>query len=225
MESTPFPVQMRSVTKGDEIIDRVPVGVDSGWDHNVGVSWVAPEVALGRKLMSLPPDLRDRMTAKSLSPAFQTALTARWKAFQGALKDATQAPGTAQIVGFLDGAVLESAQASAPALTVRSTAVAVPAQAAADPALMSWPAELLDELPVHLRNYRAVLWDSASSHLVVIPEATPRRIGRGRVPAMRIRAADAGPAKGAMEVVSLQIARIADLQGDGFSVLVGRLAD
>jgi len=225
VQTAPFPVQMRSVTKGDEIIDRVPVGVDAGWDHNVGVSWVAPEVALGRKLLSLPADLRDRMIAKSISPAFQTALTARWNAFQSAIKDASQAPGSAQIVGFLDGAVVDATQASAPSLNVRSTAVAVPAQAAADPALMAWPADLLDELPVHLRNYRAVLWDSSSSHLVVIPEATSRRIGRGRVPAMRIRAADAGPAKGAMEVVSLNVARLADLRADGFTLLVGRLPD
>lgn len=225
VQTSPFPVQMRSVTKGDEIIDRVPVGVDPGWDHNVGVSWVSPEIALGRKLLTLPAELRDRMIAKSISPAFQTALTARWKTFQSSIKDASQAPGTAQIIGFLDGAVIDSAQATAPALNVKSTAVAVPAQAAADQALMSWPAELLDELPVHLRNYRAVLWDSSSSHLVVIPEATSRSLGRSRVPAIRIRAADAGPAKGAMEVVSLDVSRLADLQGDGFTVLVGRLED
>lgn len=225
VESAPFPIQMRSVTKGDEIIDRVPVGVDAGWDQNVGVSWVAPEVALGRKLMSLPPDLRDRMIAKSLSPAFQAALTERWNVFQGAVKGAAQAPGTAQIVGFMDGAMLDATQAGAPALNVRSTAVAVPAQTAADPALMAWPADLLDELPAHLRNYRAVLWDSSSSHLVVIPQATSPRVRRGRAPAIRIRAADAGPVKGAMEVVSLEVARIADLQADGFTVLVGRLPD
>jgi SPP1 gp7 family putative phage head morphogenesis protein len=223
VDTAPFPVQTRTVTKAGEPTDVVPVGVDPGWDHNVGVSWIAPEVALGRKLASLPADLRDRFIAKTISPAFQEALSARWKAFRGALKDVSQAPGAAQIVGFLDGKTIDALQTQVPDAQIRSTAVAVPATTAADAAAMAWPTDLLDQLPVQLRNYQTVLWDTEAGGLVIVPEDTGRSLKRGRVGMVAVRPATAGPAKGALEVTSVDQARPADLTAPRFTVLLGRL--
>lgn len=33
-------------------------GIDIGWDHNVGANWLAPDILLGRELVSLPSQLR-----------------------------------------------------------------------------------------------------------------------------------------------------------------------
>ncbi len=223
VSTEPYPIQTRTVTKKGEPTDVVPVGVDPGWDHNVGVSWISPEVALGRKLASLPASLRDRFIEKTISPAFQQALSERWKAFRGALKDVSKAPGAAQIVGFLDGHTVDALQASAPDTPVRSTAVAVTATTAADSALMDWPAELLDQLPVHIRNYQTILWDTDAAGLVIIPDDTGSALKRGQVGIIGLRQAVSGPAKGALEVTNVGRAKPADLAEPRFTVLVGRL--
>jgi SPP1 gp7 family putative phage head morphogenesis protein len=220
VSTEPFPTEMRTVTRGDDIVDTVPVGIDPGWDHNVGVSWVAPEVALGRKLASLPPELRDRMTAKTISPAFQEALAARFKAFRSAVKEGSQAAGAAQIVGFLDGPTTAAVQANLPDAQIRSTAVAVPAQPAG---AFDWPDELLDQLPIHVRNYQAVLWDTQTASLVIVPDDTGRSLKRGRVGAINLRPASSGPAKGALEITSVDQVRPADLADPRFTVVSGRV--
>lgn len=220
IDTEPFQVETRVVTKGDDISDVVPVGIDPGWDHNVGVSWIAPEVALGRKLASLPAELRDRWTDKTISPAFQEALSARFKAFRSAVKDGSQAAGAAQIVGFLDGPTTAAVQANLPEAQLRSTAIAVPAQSAGT---LDWPDELLDQLPVHVRNYQAVLWDTEAAGLVIIPDDTGRALKRGRVGTINLRPANSGPAKGALEITSVGDARPADLADPRFTVVSGRL--
>ncbi len=105
--SPPFDEKTRLVTSADaEIKDEVPVGIDPGWDHNVGEAWISPELALGAKLARLPPELRGPMTNKTISPAYQQALAERWKAFRtGAEAGVTQ--HEAQVVGFLDSATLD----------------------------------------------------------------------------------------------------------------------
>lgn len=220
VDTDPFPVKMRTVTRGDEVIDTVPVGIDPGWDHNVGVSWIAPEVALGRKLASLPPDLRDRMTAKTISPAFQEALAARFKAFRSAVKAGSQAAGGAQIVGFLDAPTTAAVQANLPDAQIRSTAMAVPAQPAG---ALDWPDELLDQLPIHVRNYQAVLWDTQTASLVIVPDDTGRSLKRGRVGTINLRPAISGAAKGALEITSVGQVRPADLSDPRFTVVSGRV--
>jgi SPP1 gp7 family putative phage head morphogenesis protein len=217
----PFPVKQRAVFKGDEIVDMVPVGVDPGWDHSVGIAWTAPEVALGRKLMQMPPGLRDRMVEKSISPAFQKALAGRWKAFREAFTAGQQQPGGAQIVGFLDGATTQALQGQAQA-PVKSTAIAVPADAIG---AMDWPTELLDDLPVHVRNYQAVLWDTEANGLVVVPDDTGRALMKGDLGTVAMRPATEGPAKGALEITSVGRATAAELRASRFNLLLGRLPD
>lgn len=222
VDTEPFQIKTRTVTKAGEPVDRVPVGVDPGWDHNVGASWIAPEVALGRKLLSLPPELRDNMVGKSISPAFQEALKARWNDFQTAFKGASAPPAAAaQIIGFLDGPTIKGVQAQIPEGIVRSTAVAVPGDVMES---LAWPAALLDDLPIHLRNYRAVLWDDTAKQLVIVPADVSKLKGRlkGRVShTIHVEPATTGPARGALAVVATRLTSDADLRN--FTVLSGRL--
>lgn len=52
-----------------EIIDKFP-GIDLGWDYNPGIAWIAPDLALGRELVKLPPSTRnaaiDAVNAQSM---------------------------------------------------------------------------------------------------------------------------------------------------------------
>lgn len=221
VETTPFEVKTRTVTKAGEPTDVVPVGVDPGWDHNVGVSWIAPEVALGRKLASLPATLRDKFIEKTISPAFQTALSERWKAFRSAFKTAEAPAAAAQIVGFIDGPSLTGLQSQLPETQLVSTAVAV---TGAEVGALTWPAELLDNLPTHLRNYQAVLWDIEAKALVVVPGETGKAFKRGRLGTISLKPATTGPARGALEVKNLGDSSAADLADPArFNLLVGTL--
>jgi SPP1 gp7 family putative phage head morphogenesis protein len=170
--SKPFDLKMRNVVNRDgATTDMVPVGIDPGWDHNVGKAWVNPEVALGNKLARLPRDLQGLLVDKTISPAYQTAIAERWKAFRGSAEAAAVPKGEAQIVGFLDSATLDGLASAVPDLQVASTAVGVfDTQLSGGKLEQTWPKAWVDDLPIELRNYRAVLWDRVNQVLVVVPQ-------------------------------------------------------
>lgn len=219
IDTEPFDSPTRVVRKKGAPTDIVPVGVDAGWDHNVGISWMAPEIALGRKLVSLPPKLRDAMIEKTISPQFQRVLADGWKDFRKAVKATPQA-GATKVVGFFDGPTTSALQAIGPEAMPPSIVVGA---AAEDLAAMSWPSKMLDDLPIHLRNYQAVLWDTEAKAVVVIPfEAVKAK--DGRLHTITIQAATEGPAKGGMAVRAAGRSRIRDLaDSNRFKVLVGRV--
>ncbi|MBP6897396.1 MAG: minor capsid protein [Pseudacidovorax sp.] len=177
--SEPIPAETREViTRDGEIKDRVPVGIDPGWDHNVGTSWIAPELALGQKLARLPRQLQGILVDKTVSPAFQRVLEGNWKRFRTAVAAGEATAASSQVVGFLDSATLEGLASVAPSLGLQSTAVSVlddqARRFAVPPASGGgcWPADWVDDLPGTLRDYRAVLWDANAGRLVVIPQGT-----------------------------------------------------
>lgn len=177
----PYKVQMRNVVNRDgEITDRVPLGIDPGWDHNVGMSWIAPELALGAKLARLPPELRGLLVDKTISPAFQTVLNGRWTAFQTQVQAAGAATGDAQVIGYLDSAALNGLADIQP---LRSSAIAASDTVAL--AKQPWPATWLADLPANLRNYQAVLWDQIDQLLVIVPQ--------GKLPGSRLATATLRP--------------------------------
>jgi SPP1 gp7 family putative phage head morphogenesis protein len=192
VETTPHKTVYRDVANKDGLTDRVPVGVDPGWDHNVGMSWIAPEINLGNKLATLPLQLRGQMVNKTISPAFQTVISDNWKSFRTTFK-ATEKPmpkGRHQIVGFLDSAILDAVATNVPSLQLESTAVvafdneighlegghkAPPPDGAPrtrnhKSGKQVWPEDWVDALPIELRSYKAVLWDAKGRALVLIPQ-------------------------------------------------------
>jgi SPP1 gp7 family putative phage head morphogenesis protein len=227
--SKPFKLQTRDVVNVDgEITDRVPVGIDPGWDHNVGKSWIDPEVALGRKLASLPPELRGRLVDKTISPAFQAAMTENWKAFQTQVQSAGVPTGEAQVVSFLDSATLDAMASRVPGVVIESNTVAVfDAQLAklakgAEQGASGWPQALLDDLPGALRNYRAALWDTVDERLVVVPQGVPA--GPGQVATAIIKPNASTRLGVAMSLQELGAASVSELGNLGrYQVLVGRI--
>lgn len=232
----PFQSKTREViTRDGEIKDRVPVGIDPGWDHNVGQSWMSPELALGQKLARLPRELQGIVVDKTISPAFQTVLTDNFKAFRRTVEAAAKPQGAAQIVGFLDSATLTALREAAPDLALDSTAVAVldrktlhlegGHKAKAKPHQV-WPSDWIDALPDALRSYRAVLWDSKNGTLVVVPQGTLNASGMASapVPKMVLRPNVRSKQGTALSVVSLGASPAADLMQSGqYTLLVGKL--
>jgi SPP1 gp7 family putative phage head morphogenesis protein len=177
-----FKFKTRTVTSKDGLVtDQVPEGIDPGWDHNVGQSWLAPELALGEKLARMPLELRGAMVDKTLSPAFKTVLNSNFTAFLSELKTGKKVNGTAQIVGFFDSATIAALETQLPDLALDSTAVVVfdkktshlsGTHKATDAPAQVWPESFVQQLPEHFRNYRAVLWDKVKDTLFIVPEAS-----------------------------------------------------
>lgn len=212
-QSEPFQVQTRDVvTRDGEITDRVPVGIDPGWDHNVGKSWITPELALGSKIARLPKELRGPVTDKTVSPAFQSAIEANWKAFQNSDK---AAQGDAQILGFLDSAMLDGLEAVA-AVELRGSAIAATADLS-----NAWPQDLTDRVPSLLRDYRAVLWDRQAAQLVVVPDAAQPAQGQAQV--IRVTPNVKTKYGTAAVVTALEAAPTADLAAQRYQVIAGRV--
>jgi SPP1 gp7 family putative phage head morphogenesis protein len=190
--SPKFDLKTRAVVSQDgEIKDQVPVGIDPGWDHNVGQSWLAPELALGQKLASLPHYLQGPMVDKTISPAFQKVLSEHFKALRNAYKATKKVVGNAQILGFIDSATVNALADYQPEVSLKSLAVAAfddtlkhlsGVHKVGKPGALSrrgkgapqqiWPDEWIDELPMHLRSYRAVMWDIDTGALLIVPQGS-----------------------------------------------------
>jgi SPP1 gp7 family putative phage head morphogenesis protein len=230
--SEPFPMRTRQVVNAaGDVVDRVPIGIDPGWDHNVGKSWISPELALGQKLASLPRDLQGTVVDKTISPAYQKAIETNWKGFQNSIKATGKPSGDSQILGFLDSATLDGLAAKAPNLVVDSTAVAAfdnrtnhltgAHKTGGNPAQV-WPQDMVDELPALLRDYQAVLWDAVGEVLVVVPSGVMPG-GAGRVGKIVLRPNIKTKFGTALSVVSLGTVERHNLMEPRYSVLVGRL--
>ena len=227
--SQPFVDKMRDVVnRYGEITDRVPVGIDPGWDHNVGRSWINPELALGEKLARLPRELQGVLVDKTISPAFQQVLTERWTAFRKGIEATGKPQGLAQVVGYLDSATLDGLASQVPELQIESTMVgafddkaAYPAQPEKAPKapLNGWPADWVNDLPANLRNYRAVLWDTQTQRLVVVPQGAFNE----RLPIAELSPNVPTKFGSALAVEQLGTAAARDLKGDRYKLLVGRV--
>jgi len=226
-------VKYRLATNTDgEVTDRVPVGIDPGWDHNVGESWISPDAALGKKLASLPVPMQNAAVMQSVGVEYRQALAKRWTDWlDGPAVAATPKAPAQQMVGFMEGELPEILARQFPTYTPESLAVV--AQASADEAataaaeltaLKAWPRKWLDRLPSLLWDYKAVLVDTtdtgASPLVILVSDGT---IG-GKLPAIRLRldqVADGGAVGAGVEVTTIDPAAIG--AGGRFEVVGGAI--
>jgi len=223
--SEPFQVKTREVvTRDGEITDRVPVGIDPGWDHNVGQSWIAPELALGQKIAALPKPLQGLLADKAVSPAYQKVLNDNFKAFKTAIK---QPVGQAQIVGFMDSGMINAIAEKLPEVELQTTSVSVldsktnhlaGRHKANSPQV--WPEDWANNLPEHFRNYQAVLLDKKSGNLIVVPQDSFNTM----LPKIVLRLNQRTKIGLSATVVSLGAAAAGDLSNvDAYELLLGAL--
>ena len=181
----------------------------------------------------LPAYLQGLMIDKTISPAFQKVLSERFKAFRNTVATSKVARGNAQIIGFLDSPTLAALAEQLPALTLESTAVAVLdskttyiAGAHKAGSAQVWPADWLDALPMHFRDYQAVLLDTKNNTLVFVPQGGAGWLGRssGRVAKIVLRPNVNTKAGLAASVVSLGSSPRGDLLKSGqYKLLIGKL--
>ncbi|VWB94296.1 phage Mu F virion morphogenesis protein [Burkholderia aenigmatica] len=187
-------VRYRLVTNADgEVTDRVPVGIDPGWDHNVGQSWLGPDMALGQKLASLPVDMQNNAVMNSIGLEYREAMAQRWRNWLDKPVTPLQ-PVEPAVAGFMEAELPAIIAQEFP--TYATESLVVVAQAAADEAvstvgemaaLKSWPRAWLNRLPALLWDYKAVLVDTADTSatplVILVPDG---KIG-GKVPVIRLR--------------------------------------
>lgn len=187
-------MRYRLVTNaGGEVTDRVPVGIDPGWDHNVGQSWLAPDMALGQKLASLPVDMQNNAIMNSVGLEYREAMAQRWRAWLDKPVTPLQ-PAEPVVVGFMEAELPAIIAQEFP--TYATESLVVIAQPAVDEAiasagykapLASWPRPWLDRLPALLWDYKAVLVDTADTGATPLVMLVPEGKIGGKVPVIRLR--------------------------------------
>jgi len=229
VDTAPFQGRMRNVTNKDgEVIDIVPEGIDPGWDHNVGISAQAPEVALGRKLKELPRELRDTVVEKSISPAYQQVLDEGWKGYQTGIKEGSKPAQSAHVVGYLDGKTLSGVEEvigkkAGASFTSGAVGVSGNVTKTLTPDATGWPQAELDKLPSHVRNYDAALWDVRTGELVVIPAERPD-VTPGATASIRLKPAPLGhEMTGGMVVTRVGIEQNITLTHGRMTTIAGKL--
>lgn len=154
-----------------EIIDAYK-GIDVGWDHNVGLSWQAPEVLLGQEIMKLPSPLRAKALKNIATENYDKPLKALVD--DVALAISTKKPsnfGRGQTVGFIPETV-NTHLSKKGLILVGSTLIATDKniyhwlrQSKADSA-KAIPLSVARDLPKLLRKPTAILFDKSDQSLL-----------------------------------------------------------
>lgn len=216
------------LTKEGEIIDRIPMGIDRGWDHNVGESWLSPELALGKKLASMPKELQATAVRQSITGDYRKVLSQRWQTWFNQVKKDGQPRGIAQIVGYLPDGVTMGLAAAAPEVNLKSIVVGVfdrrtihleGAHKAKNSASQVWPSDWIARLPELLGDYQAVLWDTQSKTLLVIPKGS----FNNTIPKIALRPNQKYKGEDVVSVVSLGTASMRNLKQKQYTLVAGKL--
>jgi len=144
----------------DEIADWVPDGIDRGWDHNVGQAWLEPDLALGKRLASLPADIQQAAVRTSVPPEYRQILADRWR--EALAAGEAVADRVPRIVTFMDGPLIDAFKRQYPTAQFGSVTIAATARSN----LTAWPRRWLEQLPELLKDYKAVLVDGADPALL-----------------------------------------------------------
>lgn len=99
-------IERKDVTSSSgNVSHNQPVGVDVGFDSNVGQSWLTPDVALGKKLASLPPMIAGSAYEHMVTKSFMTAVDRSWAAFRAKSTASGMTKNEAHFIGFLSDKV------------------------------------------------------------------------------------------------------------------------
>lgn len=88
-----------------EYFGQVPVGIDPGWNYNVGKAWVGQDIAFGKKLMAMPKPMRTAALNNNGSHIKELGKSwANWVTNRNGQK----AQGYLHTVGYLPDKVIDS---------------------------------------------------------------------------------------------------------------------
>ncbi len=141
-----------------EIYGKVPEGIDTGWDYNVGKAWIGPEQALGQKYAQLANRLPEMPDPADTPPA---ATQLSWQSWLQQLDAAPTKLGYAHALGQIP-------LSSARTLQLQNTAILTSGKTAS-----TIPAKLRPELTDLIRQAKAILKRDNGQLVYVLGKAGP----------------------------------------------------
>lgn len=104
-KSPPIKTTERVNSRTGEYFGQVPVGIDPGWNYNVGKAWVGQDLAFGKKLMAMPKTIRTAALNNNGSHIKELGKSwANWVTNRNGQK----AQGYLHTVGYLPNKVIDS---------------------------------------------------------------------------------------------------------------------
>lgn len=156
-------------TRTGEVYGDVPVGIDTGWDYNVGQAWLAPERVLGELIMTLPPAVRSRALESLRASA--TRLDEPFRAWATQVLQSDSA-GAQIAVGYLSEETVrfvleQGVELSTVTVTLLEQHLRrMVRDVARRGGKATLPRAILMDIPGRLANPEAVLWDRRKRNLV-----------------------------------------------------------
>ena len=154
------------VNRNGVVTHNVPAGVDVGWDSNVGQSWLAPDIALGKRLAALPPTMAGYAYQNMVTPPFMKAVDGAWLSFSQKVKASGHPKNASQFVGYASHKVQQALLDKSDEILLKTESIN--ATRAASP-VNNLP--LLTKPHLNLQNLAIVAPDFKIDHLAGVHKA------------------------------------------------------
>ena len=145
-------------TNTGEVFKDVPIGIDPGWDYNVGKSWLGPGISFGQKLPKLPKQMRT--AALNDAAGRLDDLTSEYTDWVEKLTSQNEAIGEIQTIGYMTSQTVDFLENR---ITLPTTALVTISDGEILNALNRAPnsasANIIKSLPDRLINQADILWD------------------------------------------------------------------
>jgi SPP1 gp7 family putative phage head morphogenesis protein len=197
---------------------QVPLGIDPGWDYNVGKAWLGSDVAFGERLMAVTPAIREQVLGNVAEHLVQ--LSRSWGAWlvENAGKPAR---GYAHTVGYLPLPLINHLVATGRP-PKGATIVVFDRQTnhlsgSHKDARKRFPEAWLRDLPLRLQDYQAIV-QHGDEYIIVLKSAVGNKQGRAVIAVDFSR-------KGARmnNIRSLSILDVTSLKQAGYELIDGKL--
>ena len=217
-KAPPIKTTERVNSRTGEYFGQVPVGIDPGWNYNVGKAWTGQDVAFGSKLMDLPGPLRKTVLdnngphIKELGKSWGNWLTNR----NGQLP-----AGYSHTVGYLPNNIIETLidkgiEPIGASIIVFDRQIAH-LLGSHKPKTKRIPPLWLRKLPTELLDYKAILLHK-NDLVFVLKEAVGDKTARAVVQVNFKR-----KGKSFNSVRSLSVTNLSDLRKKDYELLEGEL--
>lgn len=161
---------------------ETPEGIDTGFDYNVGKAWLGPDIKFGEQLMEMPA--KQRGSALQYQEEYLQAQTQSWQHFLNRFKErGSKSNGSVHSAGYMPSPLLD-VLATKKGIVPRNALITVKDKdiphlegshksgktsarnrSGTDKSL---PSTWLDNLPLRLSDYQAVLWDKEHQNILVV---------------------------------------------------------
>lgn len=208
----------RANTNTGQYYGEVPVGIDPGWDYNVGKAWLGSDVAFGERLISLPSAFRAEVFSNLDNHILQLN-----KSWQGWLREIGSQPpkGYAHTVGYLPSPLIkyleDAGKPPAGAAIIIYDRQTNHLSGTHKDQKKRFPEEWLRDLPLKLQDYQAIV-RHGNEYILVLKSAVGNKQGRAVVAVDFTRKGDR-----MNNIRSLSVLDISSLKQEGYELIDGKL--